>query len=158
MRFEYFLFNKFFKKKNNISKITAKNYFWGITIFEGTVRSTPKMNVTFSVGKGVPNTVFKFFPKKKPYHLNLTQKTTFGGTFSPISVVLLGRLFLKTIGFTHWWTRTNHVIFMKIGSKLRPESCVLILHTYIILPRYLIIKTSSYHSRIGWISTGTGVL
>ncbi len=35
-------------------------------------------------------------------------------------MVLLGRLSPKTIGFTHEWTRTNRVNFMKIGSKLRP--------------------------------------
>ncbi len=48
-----------------------------------------------------------------------TAKNRFGGTFSPIYVVLLGWLFPKTIRFTHEWTRTNHVNFMKIGSKLR---------------------------------------
>ncbi len=32
------------------------------------------------------------------------------------------RLFPKTIGFTHEWTRTNHVNFMKIGPKLGPVS------------------------------------
>ncbi len=44
-------------------------------------------------------------------------------------MVLLGRLFPKTIGFARGWTRTNQVNFVKIGSKLRPLSRVLI-HKY----------------------------
>ncbi len=43
----------------------------------------------------------------------------------------LDRLFPKTRGLTHERSRTNHVKFMKIGSKLRPVSCVFIC-TYII--------------------------
>ncbi len=62
---------------------------------------------------GVPNTVFKFFSQKPPYHLTYTRKTGFGGTFSPISVILLGRLFPKTIGFTHEWTRISRYFVPK---------------------------------------------
>ncbi len=58
------------------------------------------------------------FPQKTPW-LNENQKTSFGGTFSPISVVLLlDRLFPKTIDFTYVCTLTNHANFMKIDSKL----------------------------------------
>ncbi len=44
---------------------------------------------------GVPNMALKFFPQKPPYPLNESQKTSFGGTFCPILVVLLDRLFPK---------------------------------------------------------------
>ncbi len=92
------------------------------TIFEGKERRTTKMNITFFVGNVVPDTVLKVFPQKIPCRLNENQKTGFGGTFSLLSMVLCGRLFPKTKGFTHWRTRTNHVNFMKIGLKQgRPE-------------------------------------
>ncbi len=70
------------------------------------------------MGNGVPSTALKFFPQESPYRLNESEKTSFGGTFSPISVVLLNQLFQKKkkVGFAHVWTRTNHVNFMKIGS------------------------------------------
>ncbi len=77
-------------------------------------------------GSGVPSTVFQFFCIKSLIWSDLNTKNWFWGTFSPISVVLLDRLFPKTIGFTHEWTRINHVNFMKIDSKLRSVLCVLI--------------------------------
>ncbi len=46
-------------------------------------------------------------------------------------MVLLGRLFPKTIGFTHGWNRTNHVNFMKVRSKLQPVLCVLYITTFV---------------------------
>ncbi len=87
-------------------------------------RRTAKMNISFSVGNYVLNTVLKFFYSNNPILTKRKPKNWFWGTFSPISVVLLGRLFSKTIGFTHVWTRTNHVKFMKIGLKLWTASCV----------------------------------
>ncbi len=69
------------------SKITAKKFLWGITIFQGMVCRTTKMNIIFSMGNGVLNTTLKFFPRKTPYRLNENQKTSFGGTFSPTSVL-----------------------------------------------------------------------
>ncbi len=56
----------FSKKKIYIffSKITVKNYFWGMNIFEGTGRWTTKMNITFFGGNEVPTIVFKFFLQK----------------------------------------------------------------------------------------------
>ncbi len=92
--------------------------YTNMTIFEVKRRRTTKMSKTFSARNGVPNTVHKFFPQKIPYWLDEGQKTGFGGIFSPILVVLLGRLFPKTKGFTHRWTRIKHVNFMK-SSKLR---------------------------------------
>ncbi len=106
-RFEYFLSNNFFEKNNIFQSISEKLFLGGVTIFEGMGRRTTKMNITFSLGNRVPNTVFKVFSPKTPYRPTSTRKTGFGGTFSPISVVLMGRLFPKTIGFTHEWTRTN---------------------------------------------------
>ncbi len=51
-----------------------------MTIFKGTRRRTTKMNITFSGGKGVPNTVFKFFPQKNiPSEFN--QENWFGAHF-----------------------------------------------------------------------------
>ncbi len=61
---------------------------------------TIKINRNFSLGNGLLNTVPKFFTRKIPYWLNESRKTGFEGTFSSILVVLLGRLFIKTIGFT----------------------------------------------------------
>ncbi len=86
---------------------------------------------TFSIGNGVLNTTLKFFPLKSVCRLNESWKTSFGGTFSPISVFLFGRLFQKPIGLTTGWTRTYHVNVMKISSKPPPLSCVLI-HIFVI--------------------------
>ncbi len=86
----------FSKKKERIfSKITSKNNFWE---HEGMGHwTTKRLYLTFSIGNGVPNTAFKFFSSETLYHLDLNpKKTGFGGTFSPISVVLLCQLFLKT--------------------------------------------------------------
>ncbi len=77
------------------------------------------MNITFSMGNGVTNTALKFFPPKTPYRLNESQKTSFGGR---LSVVLLDRLIPEKIEFTHRWTRTNHMDFIKTGSKLQTVS------------------------------------
>ncbi len=94
-----------------------------MTIFEGTERQTTKMNITFlEGGNGVPNTIFKIFSQKTLYRLTKTRKTSLGSSFFPVSVVLLDRSFQKTIGFTHEWTRTNRVNFIKIDSKLQPVS------------------------------------
>ncbi len=71
-----------------------------MTIFEGKGRPMTRMNVTFSVSNGVPNTVFKFFPQKHPCRLNESQKTDFGATFSP-SAVLFYWLFPKSCIFSN---------------------------------------------------------
>ncbi len=96
-----------------------------MTIFEVMGRQLTKMNITFSEGNGVPNTVLELFPQTNPYHLTQTRKTGFGGMFSPISVVLLGRLFPKTIKFIRGWTRTNHVNFIK--NRFKTATCINIL-------------------------------
>ncbi len=44
------------KKKKLFSKITVKNNFWGMTIFQGIGRRMTKINITFSMGNGIPNT------------------------------------------------------------------------------------------------------
>ncbi len=67
--FEYFSFNSFFKKNNIFQNNSKKLFFGGMTIFEGMGRRTTKMNVTFFLGYGVPNTVFKFFLQKTTYRL-----------------------------------------------------------------------------------------
>ncbi len=69
---------------------------------------------------------FLSFFLKKPHTSDLNPKNWFWDTFSPIYVVLLGRLFPKTIRFTHEWIRTNHLNFMKIGS-----TCIVRSYTYI---------------------------
>ncbi len=61
------------------------------------------------------------------------EQQVFGYIFSYISGSL-GRPVPKTIGFSYRRTRTNYVNFMKIDSKQRPVSCVLI-HTYIHTPQ-----------------------
>ncbi len=57
-----------------------------------------------------------FFKNRIPSNLN--PKNWFRGQIFPISVVLLGQLFPKTIGFNHERTRTKHMNFMKICWKL----------------------------------------
>ncbi len=101
----------FSKKTTIFSIITEKNNFrmrggaW--PFFREWTVGTTKMNITFSMGNGAPITALKFFPQKSPYRLNESKKICFGGTFSPISVVLLDQLFTKKIGFTHVWTCPN---------------------------------------------------
>ncbi len=55
-----------FLKKNNIFQNKVKNNSCGggTIIFEGKGRRTTKMNITFSMGNGAPNTVLKFFLQK----------------------------------------------------------------------------------------------
>ncbi len=89
-----------------------------MTIFQGIGYRTSKMNITFSIGNGVPNMVLRFFPQKTPYWLNESEESSFGGTFSPYQWFYWTNCFQKKVRFTHVWTRTNHVNFMKIGSKL----------------------------------------
>ncbi len=43
--------------------------FEGMTFFEGKERQTAKVNITISMGNGIPNTVFKLLLQKTPYHL-----------------------------------------------------------------------------------------
>ncbi len=50
-----------------------------MTIFDVKGCQMTKISRTFFKGKRVPNTVFKFFPRKIPYWLNESQKTGFGG-------------------------------------------------------------------------------
>ncbi len=64
-----------------------------MTIFQRMECWMTKMIITFSMGNGVPNTALKFFLQKPPYWLNESPKKRFWGTFSPMSVVLLDRLF-----------------------------------------------------------------
>ncbi len=96
-----------------------------MAFFAGTGRRIDKNEYNLFCGKGGTEYYFEVFSSKYPYRLNESRKTGFGGTFSLISVVLLGRLFPKPIEFIHEWIRTNHVNFMKIESKLRPVLCVL---------------------------------
>ncbi len=66
-----------------------------MTIFQEMGSRMIKMNITFFMGNGVPNTALKVFPQKPPYWQNESQKNSFEGTFSPVSVVLLDQLFPK---------------------------------------------------------------
>ncbi len=101
-----------------------------MTIFEETGGGMlmTKINITFSMGNGLPNTVFKFFPQKHLYRLNESQKTYFGAYFLHASGSFVP-LFSRPIRFIHGWTRTNQLNLMKIGSKLRPVLCILV-HKY----------------------------
>ncbi len=90
-----------FSKKQYFPIITVKNNFWWVWLFQGMGCWTTKMNITFCMGNGVPNTTLKFFHQKTTYQLNKSQKTSRGGTFSLISVVLLDRLFPKKKSRVH---------------------------------------------------------
>ncbi len=76
------------------------------------------MYITFSIGNGVPNMALKFFPQKTPYQLNESQKTSFEAHFPPYQWFHWTDCFQLNVEFIHVWTRTNHVNFMKISSKL----------------------------------------
>ncbi len=97
--FEYFSYKNFFKKSNIFQN--SKQFFWGggggrgMTIVQGMGFRAPKMNITFSRGNGMPNMASKLKKKKTPYGLNESPKTSFGKTFSPISVVEWDRLLSK---------------------------------------------------------------
>ncbi len=55
-----------------------------MTIFEVTGCRATKMNIFFGRGEmGVRNTVFKFFPKKKPIPSDLNPKSWFWGHIFP---------------------------------------------------------------------------
>ncbi len=60
-----------------------KNFLGNMTIFQGMGCWTTNTNITFSMGNGVPNKALIFFPQKSLNRLNESQKTSFGGTFSP---------------------------------------------------------------------------
>ncbi len=80
------------------------------------------MNTTFAMENEIPNMALNFFPQNPPCWLNESQKTSFEGTFSSISAGSTGLIVTKKMGFSYVRTRTKHVNFMKIGSKLRPVS------------------------------------
>ncbi len=121
-----------FAKKTIFSKITAKIIFEGHDLFWGNGASDDKNEYKLSRGKWGNGYCFEVFFSKNPILTEWKSKNWFWGYILPriSGMVLLGRLFPKTIRFTHGWARTNHMNFMKIGSKLRPVSCVLI-HKYI---------------------------
>ncbi len=87
--FEYFSYNnlKTKKQKQNkktiFSKITAKIIFGRHDHFLKNGVSDDKNEYRFFYGKWIPNTALNFFLHKTPYWLNESQKTNFGGTFSP---------------------------------------------------------------------------
>ncbi len=98
-------------------------------------------------GKCKTKYCFQDFSSKTQFRLNESRKLDFGSTFSHISVVLLGRLFPNTMGFTHRWSNINHVNFMSIGLKLQPVSCLLLYITQrlsqnTIYTRYTIYQSS----------------
>ncbi len=99
-----------------------------MTIYQGMGRWTTKVNITFSVGNGVPSTTLKFFPQKTSYQMNESQKTSFGVHFPQYQWFYRTNSFQKNlkkitkIWFTNVCTYTNRVNFMKICSKLQPVS------------------------------------
>ncbi len=109
------------KKKKIFSRITREKLFLGsVTIFEGTGRRTTKMNRWYNLLYEKWDTDYCFcffFEKPHTARLKLEKLVLWAYFPSPISVVLLGRFFLKTKGFTHGWPRTNRANFMKIGSR-----------------------------------------
>ncbi len=69
----------FSKKKPIFSNIITKNN----SIFQEMRCRTTKVNITFSIWNGVPNTTLKFFPEKTPYRLNESQKPAVGTHIFP---------------------------------------------------------------------------
>ncbi len=125
----FFIITIFTKKKSNIFQNNCeKSLGEGVCDnFSENGLSDDKNESNLFYGKLSTKYGFKIFSSKNPYWLNKRQNPSFRGTFSPISVVLLDRLFPKKKkkkkgGFTHVWIRTNHANFVKICSKLRPVS------------------------------------
>ncbi len=99
------------------SVITAKNYFFfvlrgeGMTIFLGMGVSDNENEYNLFGGKWCTEYSFQVFSTNNPIPYDYKTRKT--------SLVLLGRSFPKTIGFTHEYIYTNFVNFTKIGSELR---------------------------------------
>ncbi len=93
--FDYFSYNKFKKKKTIFFKITVKNNFWRARPFfrEWDV-GRQKWNDLF-YGKLGSEYVFEIFSSENAIPAEWKLENQFWGTFSPISVVLLDRLFPK---------------------------------------------------------------
>ncbi len=103
-------------KRTVLPKVVKQNdvshYFW---------KKLSKLDVSQNTRKKQRISIEVFFSKTTiPSDLN--PENWFWRLISPHICVLLGRLFSKTIGFTHKWTCINHVNFMQIESKLRPIS------------------------------------
>ncbi len=112
-----------------------------MTIFKGMGRRTAEVNIMFSVGNEVPNTVFKFFSQKSPYRLNESRKTGFWGHIFSYICGSAGPIVSKN-NRVHSWVDQHHVNFMKICLKLRPSSCVLIhVRINVVNYKYTIILT-----------------
>ncbi len=96
----------------------------------------------------VPNIASKFSHQKPPYRLNESRKPGFEGTFDPISVVLLARLFPKTIGFTYGWIcGPAPTIWISLKSVQNCNLyCVFLIYINFILP--FSDKLSCYFSRM----------
>ncbi len=114
-----------------LTRVNIRHFSVGeITNFLGMTNTEPNL---LSLGQALCYTLLvisQIFAKRRICVAAWSQKTGFEGTFPSISVVLLRRLFPKTIRFAHGWTHTNHINFMKIDSTLQPISCVLIQHKY----------------------------
>ncbi len=123
---KYFSFNNFFENKNNIFQNNReKKFLGGKTIFEGTGCQTTKMNIIFTEGNKVPNTVFYVFSTKNSVPAEWKPKNRFWGHIFLSISGSTGLIDSKNNKVLHGQTCTNHVNFMKIGLKLRPVSCVL---------------------------------
>ncbi len=94
-----------------------------MTIFEGTKRRSTIMNTIFSVENGVLNTVCKLFlqkqKKNRTKHIGCmkAEKLVLGACF-PLYQWFYKVSCFKNICIHTWGTRTKHVNFMNIDSKL----------------------------------------
>ncbi len=130
-RFEYFSSNKFKKKKQYFSKYKWKIIFAERNNFWVKEESDDKNEYDIFFGKwGTKYSVQVFF-SKTPIPSDLNPKTRFWGTFSPISVVLLGRLFPKTIGFTMRVPTPTMWILWKSDHNCDLYRNFFYIHTYI---------------------------
>ncbi len=126
---EYFSCKNFFEKKqNNFFQNNWENFFFGGDdqfLWNGALDDKNKYNLFY--GKLGTEYGFEVFSSKKPILAKWKPKNQFWGhIFSYISGSIW-LMFSKTLGLTHVWTLTNHMNFMKIGSKLRLVTVIIII-------------------------------
>ncbi len=131
MRIWIFFILLIFRKKTTIfSKITARNNSLGHGHFCGKGMSDDRneYNITFFVGNGVPNTVFKSFPQKPPYLLYESRKTGFG-LISPYISNSIGPIVFKNNRVHPWVDPHQPCKFHE--NRFRTATCFLrsLIHT-----------------------------
>ncbi len=111
-----------FSKKTIFSKIIMKSNFWRSYYFSGNGMSDNKSEYNLFCRKWSTEYGFEIFSPKTSYRLNESQKISCRGTFSPVSVVLLDRLFLKKNKVTQ--CVNSHQPWAFHENRFKTASCI----------------------------------